>query len=131
MYSNRFVEVVMDSDGRAYPNEKIACHDHHQHDSTQVAVTRVTIAQYESIIALCSRRRREETEYPACLTFGVVPGKFGQSRGLLGWILSRKIPTRTRPPPSAPQDPLNPKPAEHLCNSSKVLHVYYFYYYSH
>ena len=84
VYSNRFVEVVMDSDGRAYPNEKVACHHHHQqHDITQVAVTRVTIAQYESIIALYSRRRREETEYPAWLTFGGVPGKFGQSRACL------------------------------------------------
>ena len=83
MYSNRFVEVVMDSDGRAYPNEKVACHHHHQHDNTQVAVTRVTIAPHERIIALCSRRRREETQYSAWLTFGVVPGKFGQSRACL------------------------------------------------
>ena len=33
VYSNRFVEVMMDSDGKAYPNEKVACH-HHQYSST-------------------------------------------------------------------------------------------------
>ena len=45
MYSDGLVDVVMDSGGRAYRNEKVACY-YHQYYSTQVAITRVTIATF-------------------------------------------------------------------------------------
>ena len=53
------------------------------------AITRVATAQRRTIIALSSRRRSEEKEKER-MSFGAVSGRFGQSRGLLGWILSRK-----------------------------------------
>ena len=45
MYSDGFDDVVMDSGGKAYPNEKVACYQG-QYYSIQVAITRVTIATF-------------------------------------------------------------------------------------
>ena len=44
VYNNRFVDVVIDSGGRAKPIEKVACH-YHQYYSSHIAITLVTTAQ--------------------------------------------------------------------------------------
>lgn len=51
MYSDGFVDVMMDSGGEAYPNEKVACY-HGQYYSTQVATTRDTIATFQDSYCL-------------------------------------------------------------------------------
>ena len=50
------------------------------------------LQHFMTLFALSSRRRREETEIEKekeRMSFGAVSGRFGQSRGLLGRILSR------------------------------------------